>query len=102
MISSLFDKKTTKKIDSLAKKISEIELEKEKLSKQIMTKTSKEMIYNVLDMAEKFGHPKEQQQSKLLRDKYENKEDFSIDDLLTLRALYNSNYEYSNRGDSNE
>lgn len=102
MISSLFDKKTTKKIDAIAKKRASIELEGEKLSKQIMTKTSKEMIYNVLDMAEKFGHPKEQQQSKALRDKYENKEEFSIEDFLTLRALYNSNYKYNNRGDSDE
>lgn len=102
MVGSLFDKKTTKRIDAIAKKKASITLEVDKLSKQIMTKTSKEMIYNVLDMAEKYGHPKEQQQSKMLRDKYENKEDFSIDDFLTLRALYNSNYEYSNRGDSDE
>lgn len=67
-----------------------------------MTKTNKETIYNVLDMAEKFGHPNEQQQSITLRDKYENKEELSIEDFLTLRALYNSNYQYSNRGDTDE
>lgn len=102
MISSLFDKKTSKKIDAIITRKAKIEREAIKLSKQIMTKTSKETIYNVLDMAEKFGHPNEQQLSKMLRDKYENKEDFSLEDFLTLRVLYISNYKYSNKGDTDE
>lgn len=103
MIDSLFDKKTTKKINSIAKKKSDIEREETKLSKEIMTKTSKETIYNVLDISEKFGHPNEQESSKSIRAKYDNKEELSLDDILTLKMLYASNYQYmNNRGDSTD
>lgn len=100
MIDSLLDKNLSKKFNSLAKSKAKIQKKEDELCKKFMYETDKDTIFSVLDIVDKNGHPNEQKISKDLRAKYISKENFSANDILSLEALYKSNYRnINNKGD---
>jgi len=110
MIDSLFNKKLSKKFDSVAHREAKLQKQKEKLNKEeaelckeFMRTTDSETMYTVFSIIEKFGHPNEQNISKNLREKYKNQEDLTFEDLQTLDALYKSNCKnIRNKGEDDE
>lgn len=103
MIDSLLDKKTEKKFDSIAHRKAKVLADEEKLVDSFMRSTSSETITNLLDVVDKFGHPDEKRLANDLRNKYEQGLRLQFDDIITLDALYKSNYmNYKNKGDKDE
>lgn len=99
MIDSLFDKKLSKKFDTLAGKKANIQKEEDALCKQFLAEISSETIVYVLDTIQATGHPKQRKKSEMLRNKYEE-DDLSFDDIMELNELYKSNCRnMSNKGD---
>ena len=99
MINSLFDRKLTKKFDSIARQKANIQKEENDLCKEFMSKIKCETILCILDTVEKNGHPNEKNISRNLRNKYEQ-ETLSFDDIIVLNNLYKSNYRnINNKGD---
>lgn len=102
MLNSLFDKKTAKQFDSIAKQKAKLHKKEEDAVSSFMCSNSKDMIVNILDIAAEHGHPKEQESSKELLEKYNNGM-LEFDDIITLDTLYKSNYKYfENKDDSDE
>lgn len=103
MIDSLFDKKTAKRFDTIAKEKAKLRIEEKAAVTDFMAFTSRDTILKILDIVEEYGHPNEINLSRELRNKYCNDNRLEFDDLITLNTLYKSNYSFfKNKGDSNE
>ena len=104
MIDSLFDKKTAKKFDKMARTKAKVFAEENKLVNDFMRTTDSETIFSLLNVVETYGHPEEQKISHDLREKYELGKSLSFDDVMTLETLYKSNYQNyaNNKGDDHE
>lgn len=103
MLSSLFDKKTAKKFDTIAYKKARLAEEESKAVDGFMQSISSDTITSILDVVDEFGHPEEKKWSHDLREKYTQGQHLGFDDVMTLQALYKSNYQnYTNKGDGNE
>lgn len=99
MLNSLFDNKTAKKFDTIAKKKARVHDEEVAAAKEFMRNISRETVYNVLDTTDRSGHPDEQSLSLALRNKYDSGQGLEFDDIMTLDALYKSNYKQCNNKD---
>ena len=93
MIYSLFDKKTAKQFDKIAKEKAILHKKEENAVTDFMRTSAKETIIEILDIVDAHGHPREQLSSKELREKY-NSGNLEFDDIITLDALYKSNYQF--------
>lgn len=103
MIDSLFDNKTAKRFDKIAKEKAKIHEKENAAAKDFLSTTDSETIFNVLDMTDKFGHPKEKELARHIREKYEGAQDLEFDDIMTLQSLYKSNYKSNfNKGEHDE
>ena len=98
----MFDKKLLKKFDSIAKEKAKIQEKENSACQEFMKATSPETICNVFDIIDKFGHPIEQEQAKHLKNKYESKDEWSFEEIITLDALYKSSFNHMNKGDCDE
>lgn len=103
MISSLYDKKISKKIDNLATKQAKLNDKKSILVKEVMEQLDSETLINVFDLIEKYGHPREKELSKKIKEKYISGRELELNDLVNLESLYKSNYEqFSKKENNNE
>ena len=99
MLDSLFDNKSAKRFDKIAKEKAKIHEKELEAAKDFMRVTSRDTIQNVFDMTEKSGHPEEIELSHQIREKYNGGQNLEFDDIMTLEALYKSNYRvYYNKG----
>ena len=98
----MFDKKFFKKIDSIAKEKAKIQQKESEVCQEFMKITSPDIMVDVFNIIDQFGHPKEQDQAKQIKNKYESKEDLSVEDILSLDVLYRSCYSHMNKGDCDE
>lgn len=99
MLNSLFDKKTAKLFDTIATQKADLHEKEKAATNAFMDNCSAELINKVLDISESFGHPNEQKQSRELRNKY-NTSELEFDDIMTLNALYKSNYKFFENKDA--
>ena len=101
MISSLFDKKTAKRFDTIAREKAKIRKKEEKAVEAFMCQNNKTTIIDLLDVVDENGHPNEKNQASKLREKYFG-EGLGFDDVMTLETLYKSNYKYFGNKDEND
>ena len=103
MIDSLFDKKTSKCFDKLARQQAELDEKKRYLSKQAKLKMESETITKIFDVVDNNGHPDEKELSNKIRQKYNDHIPLEFDDYMNLNDLYKSNFMFfSNKGANNE
>lgn len=68
-----------------------------------MEKIDSETLYDVLNIANIYGHPNEQKMSEEIKKRYLSAEDLEFNDLVNLDSLYKSNYEkFQKKVDDNE
>ncbi len=102
MIDSMFDRKLFKKFDSIAKDKAKLQHKENVACQEFMKTTSPDVMRDVFNIIEEFGHPKEQADARLIKNKYEAKEDLSLEDILTLDGLYKSCYYHMNKENCDE
>ncbi len=104
MIDSLFDKKTAKTFDTIAKKKAKLHKQEVEVAKKFMCDTRPETIIEILNLVEQKGHPDEIRLSQEIRNKYQGDRGLEFDDIMSLDILYKSNYKYfsDNKGDQDE
>lgn len=101
LLDSLFDKKQAKQFDTIAKKKAKLHTKEQSAVEDFMSSNSMETIVKVLDIVDAKGHPNEKTMSQDLRNKYTNHE-LEFDDIMTLEALYKSNYKHFKNKDEND
>ena len=101
LLDSLFNKKQAKWFDAIAKKKAKLHNEEVAAVEDFMGSNSMETIIKVLDIVDENGHPHEKTMSNELRNKYTNDE-LAFDDIMTLDALYKSNYKHFKNKDEND
>lgn len=101
MIDSLFDKKTAKTFNAIAKQKAKLHEKEIDATQKFMRDTRPETITKILDLVEQKGHPDEVKLSQEIRNKYQGDCTFEFDDIMRLDSLYKSNYKYfsDNKGD---
>lgn len=92
MINSVFDTKTSKKMDKIAIKQAKLDAQKNELVKEAMKNTDAETIEKVMQVIKEFGHPNEKKEITEIEKKYSSGEDLGFNDILNLENLYKSNY----------
>ena len=102
MIDSIFDKKFYKKIDSIAREKAKTQEKECNAYQEFMKITTPDTMSDVFNIIDKFGHPKEQELAKQIKNKYDSNEDLSVEDMLSLDVLYRSCYNHMNKGDCDE
>mgnify|MGYP004644519033 FL=1 len=103
MIESLYDKKTSKRIDDLANKQAKLDNKKANLADEIMINLEPETLKKVFELIKKNGHPSEKKKSEEIEKKYEQGEDLEFNDWVSLDKLYKSNFgKFSKEDDNNE
>lgn len=101
LLDSLFNKKQARQFDSIAKKKAKLHTKEISAVVDFMSCNSMETIVMVLDIVDANGHPKEKALSRELRNKYTSHE-LEFDDIITLEALYKSNYQYFKNKDEDD
>lgn len=102
LFNSLFDKKMAKQFDTIAKEKAKLHKKEVSAVEDFMSANSMKTIMRILDIVDANGHPNEKIASNELRNKYTSKE-LEFDDIITLEALYKSNYMFfMNKDEHNE
>lgn len=103
MINSLFDKKTQKIFDELARQQAVIDEKKRKLASKSCKELDSETIQTVLKLVKENGHPNEKNLAKTIEEKYMAGIELEFDDFMDLDNLYKSNYKFlTNKGANDE
>ena len=102
MIDSLFDKKTAKEFNAIAREKAKVSEKEIKAVKGFLCNTDSKTIVDVFQNIKKYGHPGERKTTTKIQENYE-KNTLSFDDIMTLNELFKSNCKhYINKEEKNE
>ncbi len=102
MIDSLFDKKTAKEFNAIAREKAKVSDKERKAVKDFLRNTDSKTIIDVMQNIKAHGHPGEIELTKKLQEHYE-KDILSFDDIMSLNELFKSNCKhYVNKDESYE
>lgn len=102
MIDSLFDKKTQKIFNELARKQAAIDEKKRKLAQKSSKELDSKTIQAVIKLVKENGHPNEKNRAEIIEKKYMSGIELEFDDFMDLDDLYKSNYKSFTNKDAND